>query len=334
MHETRDHTRPLLAGSLLALILVGSGMGPVQDTDPRKSVQQAMKSMTGQTGTFDFEVDLDLTPLGQPGVRVEISGTSRGESVLGGTGILGVSEANDQQSLSYIGYRTDTKEYFLVALDPEQTSLTYMSGKFARPGFLKLADPMTGVTSDMQMGPEGTLDQSIRIPPDQDLLMKITSKRTSADPGQVLADLLSGPIVPDRINRSADSPEPGRNYARAHRLLHRMAGDFTSVDGASVKSRVVAGGRYLISYFPDGDGMIQFMAWNNGNRLFQALVLSPAIGHPIYLQGAMDPDGALKLADPFVPSGMKMTLTLGSGGFRSETTLAGKVIESRDWKSE
>ena len=330
----RLRTPFLFLGGLLAATAL---FGMSADRNPVEGpAEEAMQKMRDYVGTFDFKATLDLTPLGQPGVQITFPGTASSQFVLGGSGILGVSEADNKQSVSYIGYRTDTNEYYNLNMDANQTGLSYMSGNYAKPDLLKMRDPTTGVNMEVVYGKDGASTATVRIPPTQAVLLKSETTQTSRNAGDVLGRLLSGPVKPTRVNRKADNPNPAENYARFHDLLHKLAGKFVSEDGYKAVSRMVGEGRYVLTHVTGGRGeFLTFTAYNNAGGFFQQMMVGPSLPTPIYLQGGMKPDGSIELADPFNPNGISVLLSFDSGGGYSATaSMGGQVVEERAWRLE
>ena len=102
----RPVTSMIAAGMTAALLGMGMGMGVGQG--PADDARRAMQKMKHQIGAFDFDARMDLGALGQPGVTVNIKGTSKSQAVLSETGVLSVSEADGKKgsggkSSSYYG---------------------------------------------------------------------------------------------------------------------------------------------------------------------------------------------------------------------------------------
>ena len=266
LDQLRSPRRNLVAmatATVVTAALLGMGVGQ----DPAEDARRAMQKMKSQIGVFDFDVRLDLGALGQSGVTVNITGKSRSQAVLSETGVLSVSEADNKQSVNYSGYRSDSRDYYTIALDPNQTAISYMAGRFVRPGVLKLTDPTTQVTLETVIGDGGDTESKLRIPPNQALLMEIESTKTPGAAGDVLDSLLNAPVKPVRVNRKADNANPAENYARSHQLLQKFSGDFIDENGKIIRSRMVGEGRYVITHSHGPAEALTFMAWNNGGRL-------------------------------------------------------------------
>lgn len=318
----------IITAAAATAVLLGMGVGQ----DPADDARRAMQKMKSQIGVFDFEVRMDLGALGQSGVTVNITGKSRSQAVLSETGVLTVSEADNKQSVNYSGYRSDSKDHYTIALDPNQTAISYMAGRFLRPGVLKLTDPTTQVTLETVIGDGGDTESKLRIPPNQALLMEIESTKTPGAAGDVLDSLLNGPVTPDRVNRKADNANPSENYARSHQFLQKFSGDFIDEGGKIIRSRMVGEGRYLITHAHGPQEALSFMAWNNAERVFQQMTVTPDLPMPIYLQGGMKPDGSIELSDPFNPAGLKVLITSGKdGGYSTVTSMVGREVERRNW---
>ena len=331
LDQLRSARRNLVAmatATAVTAALLGLGAGQ----DPADEARRAMQKMKSQIGVFDFEVRMDLGALGQSGVTVNIAGKSRSQAVLSETGVLSVSEADNKQSVNYSGYRSDSKDYYTIALDPNQTAISYMAGRFVRPGVLKLTDPITQVTLETVVGDGGDTESKLRIPPNQALLMEIESTKTPGAAGDVLDSLLNAPVTPARVNRKADNANPAENYARSHQFLQKFSGDFIDDKGKIIRSRMVGEGRYVITHAHGPEEALTFMAWNNAGRFFQQMTVTPGLPMPIYLQGGMKPDGSVELSDPFNPAGLKVLITFDNdGGYSTVTSMGGRELERRTW---
>jgi len=318
--------------TMFAVVAASMAFGACANLDPEEEARRAMEKMKDRIGAFDFDLRMDLSALGQEGVTVNIKGVSRSQAVLSGTGVISVAETDGSQSVAYSGYRSDTREYYSINLDPSQTALGYMSGRFAKPGVLKMSDPAGGITLEAVSGEGGNSRTTIRIPPDQAVLMEIDADRTADSGGDVLDSLLNAPIEPARVNRSSDSPNPAENYARSHEFLRQFAGDFTDSTGKIIRSRMVGDGRYVITHSHGPEEAISFMAWNNAGRYFQQITILPDLPMPIYLQGEMLPDGTVSMSDPFNPQGLKVMIKVADdGGYTTVTSMGPRELERRTW---
>lgn len=318
----------VLAGSLLL------AMASVQDSvrDTAGLSRQKMLKLQDMVGSSDFKVQIDMAAIGQPGVVVNATGTGDSMFVLDGTGWLNVSEADRKQTVDYMGYRSDSNQYFMVSMSPDRTALSYMAGDFVKNDVMKLTDPMTQVTAEMAIGKKGT-KTTIRIPPNQATFMSMENTPSSRKTKDVLKSLMAGPIKTERVNKKADNPNPADNYNRAHRILQKFAGDFASNDGQKANSRMVGEGRYLLTHVISPSQFMGFMSFNSGGGFFQQMLVGPELEAPIYLQGPLQADGSILMSDPFNPNGLKVVITFGANGAYSTTSsMGGQVLEKRTWE--
>ena len=295
--------------------------------DEKAIAQKEMSKLKDLVGSFSFAATIDMTAIGQPGVEVTFKGTSNSQFALDKTGILSVSSVDKSQSVNYMGYRNDSKEFFSITLDPNQTALGYMSGKLSKAGTIKLIEPTIQMTDDLVFDSAGN-ESILKLPNSPVNFVSSKSVRSGNTSGDVLEKIMSGPLKPASINRKSSNQNPAENYARSHELLQRFVGNFTAKDGLSVSARLVAGGRYAMTHYTGPVELIEFIAYNNGGRFFQYMLVGPDFPVPVYLQGSMQADGTILFADPFDPSGLKMTISFSpNGGYSTKTTLGGKVID-------
>jgi hypothetical protein len=319
-----------LAGTLLLAMASGQDSG----RDTAKLCKQKMLKLQGIVGSSDFKMQMDMAAVGQPGVVVNVSGTDDSAFVLDGTGRLSVSEADRKQSINYMGYRTDSSQYFMVTMSPDQTAINYMAGDFVKNNVMKLTDPTTQVSAEILLSKK-TPKTTIRIPPNQATFMTIENTPSARKSGDVLKTLMAGPIRPARVNKKADNPNPADNYNRAHRILQKFAGDFTSNDGLKANSRMVGEGRYLLTHLTAPAEFLAFMSYNSAGGFFQQILVGPELDAPVYFQGPLQADGSILMSDPFNPNGIKVVITFGANGAYSTKSLRdGQVLEERTWKPE
>lgn len=325
-----NRQRSVLLG--LGLVMLASMLAMVSGQGQNDAARKAMKKFEPYAGSFTFKGKLDMGVFGQPGVKIEFPGTAKNQMVLGGTGEISVAQT-ETQSIGYMGYRSDTNQYYYLGLDGNQTAISYMAGNFTRPDLMKLTDPTTQVTSETRYGKDGSSESTIRIPPEQAVMMEIRSTRVGKKTGDILKELTSGPVKPVRVNRKADNENPAENFSRSHLLLQKFCGDFTSNKGEKIASRMVGNGRYVLTHGTSPSESLSFMGYNNAGRFFQSMLVSPELPMPIYLQGNMKEDGSILLEDPFNPAGLKVQWTFGDdGGFSMTATMGGQVVDQKSWK--
>ena len=303
------------------------------DVSNEKSIsQKEMSKLNDLTGKFSFTATLNMEAIGQSGVEITFKGTTDSQFVLDKTGILSVSLVDKSQSVSFMGYRSDSNEYFSVNLDPNQTALGYMSGKRANSGTLKLVEPTIRITNDLTFNSEGN-QSKIKFPNSPVDFLNSKSVRNGNVSGDVLKNIMSGPLKPQRINKKSTSQNPGENYARSHELLQKFVGDFIAEDGLNISSRLVADGRYAMTHYTGPVDLIAFIAYNNSGRFFQYMLVGEDLSVPVYLQGTMQGDGTILFADPFNPAGLKMSVSFNpNGGYSTTSTVNGKVIDQKNLK--
>ena len=324
----------LLLGVLAGTMLLA--MTSVQDSvgDTAELCKRKMLKIKDMVGSSDLKMQVDMAAVGQPGAVFNLSGTGESMFVLDGTGWLNVSEIDRTQAVDYIGYRTDLNQYFLVNMSPDRTALSYMAGDFVKNDVMKLTDPMTQVTAEMAIGKKGT-KTTVRVPPNQATFMTMENTPSARKAGDVLKTLMSGPIRPASVNRKADNPNPADNYNRAHRLLQKFSGDFTTTDGFKASSRMVAEGRYLLTHVTAPSEFLAFMAYSSAGGFFQQMLVGPDLAVPIYIQGPLQADGSILMSDPFNPNGMEVLITFeANGAYSTRTTMGDEVVEQRTWKPE
>ena len=321
----------LLLGVLAGTLLLA--MTSVQDSDrgTAELCKRKMLKIQDMVGSSDLKMQIDMAAVGQPGVVLNLSGTGESMFVLDGTGWLNVSEIDRAQAIDYMGYRTDLNQYFLLNMSPDRTALSYMAGDFIRNGVMKMTDPMSQVTAEMAIGKKGT-KSTVRVPPNQATFMSMENTPSARKTGDVLKTLMSGPIRPASVNRSADNPNPADNYNRAHRLLQKFSGDFTTDDGFKASSRMVAEGRYLLTHVTAPSEFLAFMSYSSAGGFFQQMLVGPDLAVPIYMQGPLQADGSILMSDPFDPNGMKVVITFeANGAYSTRTTMGDQVVEQRTW---
>ena len=329
----------LLHRSRFALLCIGAamsssllGMNSVQEKVDA-TIVQAMQKMREYVGAFDFKAKLDMSAVGQPGVKTNFTGTAKSQFVLDSTGILTVTEVDNKQSLNYTGFRTDTNDYYNVNMDSNQTALNYMAGKYIKPNVMKLTEPINRTTAETVFGKDGASTTTIRVPPNQAVFMEIENTKVGKVSGDVLKQLISGPIKPARINRKTDSPNPGENYTRAHLLLQKLAGNFSTDDGYKVASRMVGEGRYLLTYVSEPAEYLIFTSYNSAGKFFQQITVGSELPLPMYLQGPLQEDGSISMSDPFNPNGIKAVITFEpNGDYSTTTSMGGQVVAERTWR--
>ena len=310
--------------------------GKAVGAEPEQPAKRGGGPMTrlGRTnGAFDFNGRIDLSALGQNGITIDLKGTAESQFVLDGFATLATTLINNQQSVGFMAWRSDTSQYYSVNLDPNQTAIGYMAGDFTGKNDLTLTDPIVGMTAKIRFKDDGGESVSILLPPTQAEFMTYELTPAERSSGDLLKKLLSTPIKPARVNTAAASLNPGENYSPKHRELQKFAGDFRSEDGVVLTSRMVGEGRYLLSYASAPTKAISFMAYNTAGGFFQQMVVSPQFPAPIYLQGNQQADGSIALADPFNPNGLKSTVTFRpGGGYETVTTMGGQVIQKQVMK--
>lgn len=320
--------RSLVLLSFLGLLLLGCRQ--LQDSVP-PVVQRAMHRLANTPGTFTIEGRLDLAAIGQPGLAFDFAGEVRVQSVLDGAGLLTVSEVGGSQSVSYLGYRRDSGQYFTFGLEGDRTAIAYSAGGFSGSSVLRLVDPFTQMVTQSTYGKDGDVAYEVRVPPSQALLLEAKTTRTAAASGDPLEALLAVPLGSARVNRSADSTDPAENYHPAHELLGRLAGDYTTADGRSMRARLVADGRYLLQHVGGEDPFLRIMSYSTSGGFYQIVELRPA-KDPVYMQGPKLPDGSIRLSDPFNPSGASAVVTLdGKDGFTFATSRGVLTVDTVVW---
>ncbi len=320
----------------LSVVIAVSLLGVAAEQDQAKSpAQEAMIKIKEDVGAFEFNGKLNLASIGQPGGEVNFNGVSKSQMVLDGTGILSVAEVNGQQSLNYMGYRSDTKEYFNINLDPNQTALDYVAGNFTKPNVLTMTNPTTQVTVETVGAPNGASTTTVRIPPNQTMMMSIENSRVNATPTNVLKQLMAGPVKPKRINRKADSVYPSENYAPGHVILQKFAGSFATKDGYKAESRMVGEGRYVLTHVTAPAQFLAFTAYNSEGKFFQQMLIGPSVPAPMYMQGPLQKDGSILMSDPFNPNGMKVVITFDENGdYSTSTSMGDQGVLKRTWVLE
>ncbi|MDG2029531.1 MAG: hypothetical protein P8J45_00860 [Phycisphaerales bacterium] len=323
-------TLGVLAGTLLLAMASSQDSG----SETARSCKQKMLKVQDMVGSSDLKMQVDMAAVGQPGVVFDLTGTGDSMFVLDGTGWLNVSEVDRTQSVDYMGYRSDLNQYFLVNMSPDRTALSYMAGDFVSNDVMKLTDPMSQVTAEMAIGKKGT-KTTVRVPPNQATFMSMENTPSARKTGDVLKTLMSGPIRPASVNRKADNPNPADNYNRAHRLLQKFSGDFSTNDGFKVSSRMVAEGRYLLSHVTAPSEFLGFMSYSSAGGFFQQMLVGPDLAAPIYIQGPLQADGSILMSDPFNPNGMEVLITFeANGAYSTRTTMGDQVVEQRTWKPD
>ena len=306
---TRTTTRALVATTLLTVgtAATATELAPQnapttaqlrQDTQPPTPAQQAKAAMdtlgavTAKPGSTSgsFTGTLDLAAIGQPGGTFPFRGTDRSQMILDGTGRLTVVNSMGQSSLNYLGYRTDTKQYYSISMDAQESTLAYTAGTLTKTKTLTLTDPISQLSSVTTFNETGATT-TVRVPPKNAVMMTITSTASDTPGGDVLGELLSSTVIPAANVRTA-SPEA--------LALRKLAGDFTDSKGHQVHSRIVGNGTYLLTRFTENDTLV-FLTYNEEAGLFQQFMVQQDRPGPLYLQGPMSADGSITLADPFAP---------------------------------
>ena len=318
-------------GITITASFFGMGIGQDKVNTP---VVQAMQKMREYAGAFDFKAELDMSAVGQPGVKTNFTGTAKSQFVLDSTGILTVSEFDNYQSLSYTSFRTDTSQYFSVGMDPNDTALNRWSGNFIKPNVLKFTERTSRITSETVYDKNGASTTTVRVPPDQAVFMEIENTKVGKVSGDILKQLMSGPVKPVRINRKSDSPNPSANYAPPHLLLQKLAGNFTTKDGYKATSRMVGEGRYLLTHVTEPTEYLIFTAYNNRKMsYFEQITVGPELPRPVYLQGPLQEDGSILMYDPFNPNGLEVVIAFeANGDYSTSTSMGDQVVEERTWQ--
>ena len=123
MHTRIARTRAFIL--TLALAAAPATTTTAQDTTTPRPAQQAkaaMDTLGAATGRPDstsgsFTGTLNLAAIEQPGGTFPFRGTYRSQMILDGTGRLTVVTSMGQNTLNYLGYRTDTKQYYSISMD-------------------------------------------------------------------------------------------------------------------------------------------------------------------------------------------------------------------------
>ena len=290
--------RALAVTATLTLLAASTSTSVAQNAIQPTAAPQAkaaMDTLGAATGRPDstsgsFTGTLDLTAIGQPGGTVPFSGNDRSEMILGGTGRITVVTSMGQTTINYLGYRTDTKQYYTISMDAENSALAYAAGTLTGPKTLTLTDPITQVNSVTEFTDTGAT-ATVRVPPNNAVMMTINSTASDTPGGAVLEELLSAPMIPAANVRVA---------SKELLALRKLAGDFTDSKGHQVHSRIVGNGTYLLTRFTENDTLV-FLTYNEGAGLFQQFMVQKDRPGPLYLQGPMSADGSITLADPFAP---------------------------------
>ena len=315
----------------LSVVLSSPFIFACEMNDEKGITQNEISKLNDLVGSFSFAATINMAAIGQPGVEITFKGTSTSQPVLDKTGILSVSLVDKNQSVNYMGYRNDSKEFFSISLDPNQTALGYMSGKLSKAGTIKLIEPTIRMTSDLAFNSAGN-QSTFKLPNSPVDFVSVKSIRTGNESVDVLKRIMSGPLKPERVNRKSTNQNPGENYARSHELLQKFVGNFTAEGGLNISSRLVADGRYAMTHYTGSVEMLAFIAYNNAGRFFQYMAVGADFPDPVYLQGTMQADGTILFADPFDPSGKKMSISFSpNGGYSATVSVNGKDIEKKNF---
>ena len=294
---TRTTLRILTTTAILALAsaiptFAQNATIPPTAAPQAKAAMDRLGAATGhpESTSGAFSGLIDLAAMGQPGGSVPFSGTDRSEMILDGTGRITLVTSAGAKTLNYLGYRSDTKQYYTISMDAQETALAYAAGTLTGPKTLTLADPITGVSSVTEFTESGAT-ATVRIPPNNAVMMTINSTVSKTPGGPVLEELLSAPMIPAANVRVA---------SKELLALRKLAGDFTDSKGHQVHSRIVGNGTYLLTRFTENDTLV-FLTYNEEAGLFQQFMVQKDRPGPLYLQGPMSADGSITLADPFAP---------------------------------
>ena len=273
-------------------------------TDTAQDAKAAMDTLGAVTAKPDstsgsFTGTIDLATIGQPGGTFPFRGTDRSQMILDGTGRLTVVNSMGQSSLNYLGYRADTKQYYSISMDAQDSTLAYTAGTLTGPKTLTLTDPISQLRSVTTFNETGATT-TVRVPPKNAVMMTITSTASDTPGGDVLEELLTSTVIPAANVRTA-TPEA--------LALRKLAGNFTNEKGDAVRARIVGNGNYLLTQFSRDDTLL-FLTYNPEIKLFQQFMIQKDRPAPLYLQGPMNPDGSITLADPFAPAETQKKLTV------------------------
>ena len=318
----------LSATSCLGLNAPTTAQDKTPTPTPAQQAKTAMDTLGAATGRPDstsgsFTGTLDLAAIEQPGGTFPFRGTYRSQMILDGTGRLTVVTSMGQNTLNYLGYRTDTRQYYSISMDAQESALAYAAGTLTGPKTLTLTDPITGVSSATEFTDTGDT-ATVRVPPKNAVMMTIESTASTTPGGDVLEELLSTTVIPAANVRTA-SPEA--------LALRKLAGDFTDGKGDQVRARTVGNGKYVLTQF-SGDDTLSFITYNPETKLFQMFMLQAERPAPLYLQGPLTAEGAIEFADPFTPGDQQMKATISfepSGVINVVSAVGSRVGRTTIW---
>ncbi|MEC8818436.1 MAG: hypothetical protein VXX30_05060 [Planctomycetota bacterium] len=291
----------LTATTLFGAVAPGLAAAP-QDgpSSPAAAAMAKLDSISTKPGatTSSFKGTVNLAAIGQPGGGIAVQGTSASQPVLDGAGVLSIIRAGDETSLDYMGYRTDTRQYYLLSMAADPVGIQYFAGTLTGPRTLTLTDPMTQVTAETVFT-DTDATSKVRVPPAQAVFMDLTTTFGTKPAGDLLESILSAETT---AAPAGASPE--------ERALLSLAGDYTTPRGGRIRARTAGNGRYLVAQDPGG---LQFLAWNPQIKMVQMFVVNQGTS-PTYLQGPVEADGSMVLTDPFNPNNTVTIAPAADGG--------------------
>ena len=286
-----------------------------------RPLSPAVARLHREAGSFDFTARINMDAVGQDGGVIDLQGTADLQMILDGQFLLSRGLQGGNESVTIIGVTGgDDDEYFRFSLDGGQTGFMYAQGGLQEDGSRVLTHP------GGERGPDyafrttfednGGFTTSFLVGPQQAEFLNVTHTRTRRQPIDVLETMLSSPVTPTYVNRSANSPDPGANFSPEHLVLQEFAGDFEAEGGAGeVRSRMICQGRFLISELSvDGDDVVVLTGFDSAKKRFGQIVLDPKTPGYRLLEGTQQADGTIVLAASDGRGGLAWTLTRHKDG--------------------
>jgi len=286
-----------------------------------RPLSPAVARLHREVGNYDFTARINMDAVGQDGGVINFQGTADLQMILDGQFLLNRGLQGGNESVTIIGVTGgDDDEYFRFSLDGGQTGFMYVEGGFQDDGSRVLTHPGGGRGPDYAFRTTfeegGGFTTSFLVGPQQAEFLNVTHTRARRRPTDVLETMLSSPVKPTSVNRSANSPDPGANFSPEHLVLQEFAGDFEAEGGAGeVRSRMICQGRFLISELSvDGDDVVVLTGFDSAKKRFGQIVLDPKTPGYRLLEGTQQADGTIVLAASDGRGGLAWTLTRHEDG--------------------
>lgn len=269
-----------------------------------------MRKLRRDVGNFDFTTKVNLAAIGDPKGGIATStGTAASQMAIDNAIVLSRAVTNTNEVMyAFNGYRSDTKMFYSIGIDGKRTTIGYLQGTYDADGTRSLKDPFDGTTAVTTYEKNGTSDTIVRIGTDQKEFLNIVSTPVRGKRTDLIKEIMSLPIKPEKINRTTNSNNPAENFSPEHLVLHKIAGNFRVKDGdRTFTSRIVCEGRFLIGIGANKDNkeaMLMILGFDSARKIYQMVFIEgsgPKKSIPLYAEGTTNSDGLVTFKYPELP---------------------------------